>query len=92
VNVFLGIDLGSVSTNVVVMNEQREILYNLYLRTQGQPIPTVQKGIAMLLAELGSKLKVRGVGTTGSGRHLAGVLIGADSVKYEITAHAVAAS
>jgi activator of 2-hydroxyglutaryl-CoA dehydratase len=32
------------------------------------------------------------VGTTGSGRHLAAVLIGADVVKNEITAHAVAAA
>ncbi len=91
-NVFLGIDLGSVSTNVVVMTENRDILYNLYLRTQGQPIPTVQKGIALLVKEMGTKFRVRGVGTTGSGRHLAGVLLGADSVKNEITAHSVAAS
>ncbi|HEX3032438.1 MAG TPA: acyl-CoA dehydratase activase [Bacillota bacterium] len=90
-NVFLGIDLGSVSTNVVVMDEHREVLYKLYLRTQGQPIPTVRKGLALLVKELGSDLKIRGVGTTGSGRHLAGILLGADSVKNEITAHAVAA-
>lgn len=32
-----------------------------------------------------------GVGTTGSGRRLAGVLVGADVVRNEITAHAVAA-
>ncbi|HEX3032436.1 MAG TPA: acyl-CoA dehydratase activase [Bacillota bacterium] len=91
-NVFLGIDLGSVSTNVVVLDENRQVLYDLYLRTQGQPIPTVQKGLAMLINELGTKLQIRGVGTTGSGRHLAGILLGADSIKNEITAHAVAAS
>ncbi|MFZ3170799.1 MAG: acyl-CoA dehydratase activase [Carboxydocellales bacterium] len=91
-NLYLGIDLGSVSTNLVALDENRELCYSLYLRTQGQPIPTVQKGLALLTKELGTGIKVRGVGTTGSGRQLAGVMIGADSVKNEITAHAVAAS
>lgn len=90
--VFLGIDLGSVSTNIVALNRDREVVYRLYLRTNGQPIPTVQKGLARLIGELGRKIKVCGMGTTGSGRHLAGVIAGADCVKNEITAHAVAAS
>ncbi|HEX3032592.1 MAG TPA: acyl-CoA dehydratase activase [Bacillota bacterium] len=89
---FLGIDLGSVSTNVVVLDEKRQVIYDLYLRTQGQPIPAIQKGLAMLIGELGTRLNIKGVGTTGSGRHLAGILLGADSIKNEITAHAVAAS
>ena len=37
------------------------------------------------------KWDVKGVGATGSGRQLAGVIVGADVVKNEITAHAVAA-
>ena len=41
---------------------------------------------------MGSKDKIIAVGATGSGRQLAGVLVGADVVKNEITAHAVAAS
>ncbi|TDA69821.1 MAG: 2-hydroxyglutaryl-CoA dehydratase [Clostridia bacterium] len=89
---YLGIDVGSVSTNVVVIDPAGEVLASLYLRTQGQPIKAIKEGLATIAAQMGSEIKVRGVGTTGSGRTLAGVIAGADIVKNEITAHAVAAS
>jgi predicted CoA-substrate-specific enzyme activase len=85
--------VGSVSTNLVVINGQGEVLVSLYLRTSGQPIKAVQEGMRQVGAELlRSKVIVRGVGTTGSARTLSGVIVGADTVKNEITAHAVAAS
>ncbi|MDD4169539.1 MAG: acyl-CoA dehydratase activase [Desulfotomaculaceae bacterium] len=87
---YLGIDVGSVSTNLVFLNEGGIIKEAIYLRTQGQPIITVQKGLKELAGRLPSGTQVRGVGTTGSGRHLAGIIVGADAVKNEITAHAVA--
>ncbi len=91
--IFLGIDVGSVSTNMVAINEQGEVVVSLYLRTRGQPIKAVQEGIRRVGEELhGSKYVVRGVGTTGSARTLSGIIVGADTVKNEITAHAVAAS
>lgn len=89
---YLGIDVGSVSTNIVMMDEGGMVVEDIYLRTQGQPIATVQLGLKELDARLPSSTVVRGVGTTGSGRHLAGLILGADAVKNEITAHAVAAS
>ncbi|MDD3654522.1 MAG: acyl-CoA dehydratase activase [Desulfotomaculaceae bacterium] len=87
---YLGIDVGSVSTNLVFMNEGGIIREAIYLRTQGQPIATVQRGLKELADRLPAGTQVRGVGTTGSGRHLAGIIVGADAVKNEITAHAVA--
>lgn len=89
---YLGIDVGSVSTNIVYLNENNEVLEKLYLRTQGQPIATVQQGLRMLTKMLPASTQIKGVGTTGSARHLTAVLVGADVVKNEITAHAVAAS
>ncbi|MDF2571856.1 MAG: CoA-substrate-specific enzyme activase [Sporomusa sp.] len=88
--VYLGIDVGSVSTNVVCLEESGKVLDTLYLRTQGKPIEAVQSGLRQIKA-LNPDIQVKGVGTTGSGRHLAGVMVGADIVKNEITAHAVAA-
>ncbi|MBE3573169.1 MAG: 2-hydroxyglutaryl-CoA dehydratase [Moorella humiferrea] len=90
--VYLGIDVGSVSTNVVALDEQGKVLHTVYLRTKGQPIQAIQEGLRQLLTALGKDLKVKGVGTTGSGRSLAAVMVGADVVKNEITAHAVAAN
>ncbi len=88
-SLYLGVDVGSVSTNLVLMDENREIRQGLYLRTQGRPLETIQKGLSQLNLDGG---KVDGVGTTGSARNLAAAVLGADVVKNEITAHAVASS
>lgn len=89
---YLGLDVGSVSTNVVAVDAEGKPIEAVYLRTKGEPIRAVQEGLKQMQAALPSGFKVLGVGTTGSGRHLAAVIIGADVVKNEITAHAVAAS
>lgn len=87
---FLGIDVGSVSTNVVLLDDDGEVKDFCYVRTHGQPIAAIQEGIRQVRAPW-EHATIRGVGTTGSARYLAGVMVGADVVKNEITAHAVAA-
>jgi len=88
--VFLGIDVGSVSTNLVLVDACTDtMLEKQYLRTNGTPIETLVRGMR-LLSEAG-EWQVVGVGATGSGRQLAAAIVGADVVKNEITAHAVAA-
>jgi len=87
---YLGIDVGSVSTNIVVVTEENEVLSSLYLRTNGQPINAIQEGMQIVYKDLPKDMEICGVGTTGSGRQLAGSIVGADTVKNEITAHAVA--
>ncbi|MDP2212057.1 MAG: acyl-CoA dehydratase activase [Candidatus Aquicultor sp.] len=89
---FLGVDVGSVSTNLVVLDERGEVVSLIYRRTQGQPINAVQEGIKELESDLAPDVEIAGVGTTGSARYLSGVIIGADIIKNEITAHAIAAS
>ncbi|MGI6035164.1 MAG: acyl-CoA dehydratase activase [Limnochordia bacterium] len=89
-NVFLGIDLGSVSTNLVLLNEEAELIDSIYLRTGGRPIQAIQEGLRVLGGRHLGGLQVLGAGTTGSGRRLAALVIGADVAKNEITAHAVA--
>src|SRR5690554_5868624 len=90
--VYIGIDVGSVSTNLVLVNENKEVIDKIYLRTMGNPIKVLQVGISNLRDEYKDKINVLGVGSTGSGRQLAGFIVGADIVKNEITAHAVASS
>lgn len=90
-NYYLGIDVGSVSTNLVVIDEKEDLIEKVYLRTGGQPIRALGSGMKLLQHKLNGKIKIHGVGATGSGRQLAGVVIGADIIKNEITAHAVAA-
>ncbi|MFP4047673.1 MAG: acyl-CoA dehydratase activase [Bacteroidales bacterium] len=88
---YLGIDVGSVSTDFAVVDDENNLRESVYLRTEGKPIQVIKKGLSIL----GNKYKdkqVYGAGTTGSGRNLAGVIVGADTVKNEITSHAVAAA
>jgi len=87
VEAYLGIDIGSVSTNLVVTDAAGNLLKEIYLPTQGRPIEVVDRGLKEIEAELGPWLDIRGVGTTGSGRELIGELVGADTVNDEITAH-----
>jgi predicted CoA-substrate-specific enzyme activase len=84
---YLGIDIGSVSTNLVVLDAAGGLLKEIYLPTSGRPIEVVHAGLQEIQAELGGLLDIRGVGTTGSGRELIGELVGADTVNDEITAH-----
>jgi predicted CoA-substrate-specific enzyme activase len=90
--VYLGIDVGSVTTKLVLVDENGKFVDSYMLRTSGKPVLAVQKGLRELQARKLTDYNVMGVGTTGSGRNLAGVLVGADVIKNEITAHAVAAS
>jgi predicted CoA-substrate-specific enzyme activase len=84
---FLGIDVGSVSTNVVALDEFGRVIHDVYLRTAGRPVEAVRQGLRELEQRWGRQLDIRGVGTTGSGRELIAELVGADVVNDEITAH-----
>jgi len=87
VDAFLGLDIGSVSTNVVLVDLDGRVITEIYTRTQGRPIEVVTDALKELDAEYGDALRIRGVGTTGSGRELIGELVGADTINDEITAH-----
>ena len=88
---FLGIDIGSLTIKIVLIDEKNDVLYWTYERTEGRPIGAIKKGLKKLkewIENHNPKIEICGVGTTGSGRYLAGVIVGADLIKNEITAHA----
>ncbi|MHA1585568.1 MAG: acyl-CoA dehydratase activase [Promethearchaeota archaeon] len=87
---YIGVDVGSISTNVAVINDNRDVIGSVYIRTDGRPIEAVQQGIALMRDQLGKDLHITGAGATGSARQLTGIIIGADIVKNEITAHSLA--
>jgi predicted CoA-substrate-specific enzyme activase len=84
---YLGLDIGSVSTNVVAIDEFGTVIHDVYLRTAGRPIEAVQEGLTEVERRWGGRLQILGVGTTGSGRELIAEVVGADVVNDEITAH-----
>ena len=92
ISAFLGIDIGSISTNLVLIDAEHNVLSKHYLMTASQPIRAVKEGLEDLLERFDHAVEIKGVATTGSGRHLIGDLIGADIMVNEITAHAKAAA
>ncbi|OPL18537.1 MAG: hypothetical protein AVO35_04185 [Candidatus Aegiribacteria sp. MLS_C] len=90
--VYLGIDVGSISTNLVALGTRSGRLHaSEYLMTAGRPLEAVKQGLARLAAKLGAGREVLGLGTTGSGRYMIGDFTGADVIRNEITAQARAA-
>ena len=85
----LGIDIGSISTKGVVLDDTGEVIASTYLMTEGNPLVSVRRLLGDLRAEMASDMEIHAVGTTGSARRLIGAMVGADAVKNEITAHAV---
>ncbi len=86
---YLGLDIGSISTKGVIIDEDNGILASEYLWTQADPIGAVKRLLPRLNEQLDSKYRVAAVGTTGSARKLIGAMTGAAVVKNEITAHAI---
>jgi len=89
---YLGIDVGSISTNLAVIDDTCSVIAKRYLMTAGRPIEAVKQGLEEIGAEIGDAVEIAGVGTTGSGRYMIADYIGADIVKNEITAQATAAA
>ena len=88
---WLGVDVGSVSTDLGVLDEKGVVLSSVYLPTRGRPAEVLLEGLSLVAGRFGGRLRVLGCGATGSGRHLAGRLVGADVVKNEITCQLLAA-
>ena len=87
---YLGIDIGSISTKGVILDEKNNILASEYIWTEGNPMGATKKLIALLEKQFDQeKYQIVATGTTGSARKLVGAMLGATMVKNEITAHAV---
>ncbi|MEE8574511.1 MAG: acyl-CoA dehydratase activase [Thermodesulfobacteriota bacterium] len=90
-DVYMGLDIGSTSTNVILIDRDMKLVSKCYLPTAGRPLEAVRAGLAEVANDCEDKVNVIGVGSTGSGRYLIGDFVGADVVRNEITAQATAA-
>ena len=86
---YLGVDIGSISTKGVIIDEENNIVAEKYIWTEGNPISAVKKLIRELKEQVTDDVIIKAVGTTGSARKLIGTILNAQVVKNEITAHAI---
>ncbi|MDR1395316.1 MAG: acyl-CoA dehydratase activase, partial [Deltaproteobacteria bacterium] len=89
--VYIGVDVGSVSTNVVLVTAEGRLAAREYLPTAGRPLEALKQAMDRILPQAGGKTRVLGACTTGSGRYLSADYLGADLTVNEITAQAAAA-
>jgi predicted CoA-substrate-specific enzyme activase len=92
VEAYLGLDVGSISTKVAVIDKQKRLLAKTYIMTAGRPLEAVQQVLDIVGRQVAGRVKILGAATTGSGRYLTGDFIGADLVVNEITAQAAGAA
>jgi len=91
-SVFLGLDIGSATVKVVGIDEEARLVGTpVYLRHDQFPsqVEALKFALRHYLDSLSGRVKVAGVGSTGSGRELTLSLVGADLSRTEIFAHAV---
>ncbi len=89
----LGVDVGSTTTKAVLLNtNNNKVLADIYLRTNGNPVEAARNCYQAIKEQIGGKkIKIVGLGTTGSGRQIVGLHAFTDSVINEIICHATAA-
>ena len=86
---YMGIDIGSISTKGVIIDKLGNIISSCYLYTEGNPVDAVKKVISNMRSKIDiNNSRVVNVGVTGSARKLIGTMLGARIIKNEITAHA----
>ncbi len=92
--VYLGIDSGSTTSKMVLMDENERVIDHFYASNQGQVLRVVRNGIRGFYEKYesrGVKLKLLGVGTTGYGEKMLAKAFEADYHIVETVAHATAA-
>jgi len=90
-DVFIGVDVGAVSTNIVLIDTGGRLVAKQYWYTRGEAVETVRAGLEEMARRVGPGVRVSGAGVTGSGRYFVGDFVGADVVINEISAQARAA-
>ena len=91
-NIFIGIDAGSTTSKLILIDEKGNILHSAYKSNEGNPLNTVKEMIKEVYQLVPQKAKIKMVGTTGYGENLIKTAINADISEIETIAHTRAAS
>ena len=90
-DVFIGIDAGSTTTKLVVIDREGKLLYSLYGSNEGNPLQSVIKMLKKLYAILPKEAVIRYSGVTGYGEKLIQTALNVDLNEIETIAHYTAA-
>ncbi len=88
---FVGIDAGSTTTKLVLIDKNGAILYSLYGSNEGNPLNSVIKMLEKLYSALPKTATIRYSGVTGYGEKLIQTALNVDLNEIETIAHYTAA-
>ena len=88
---WLGIDCGSTTTKLVLISEDKEILYTYYRSNQGNPVSLVRDELIAIRRACGDRITVAGCAVTGYGEELIKHAFHVDAGLVETIAHYTAA-
>ena len=88
---FVGIDAGSTTTKLVLIDNEGRLLYSLYGSNEGNPLQSVIKMLKQLYSELPKAVTLRFSGVTGYGEKLIQTALNVDLNEIETIAHYTAA-
>ena len=88
---FLGIDAGSTTTKLVLIDKEGALLYSLYGNNKGNPLKSVISMLKKLYSELPETVTIRFSGVTGYGEKLIQTGLNVDLNEIETIAHYTAA-
>ena len=67
---YLGIDCGSTTTKLVLINDQKDILWYYYNSNKGNPVDVVKEKLKEVRTLCGDRIKIRASAVTGYGEQL----------------------
>lgn len=88
---YLGIDVGSTTSKIVLISDQAELLYTYYGSNNGSPLELVRKIMMEIYERLPSGVTIRKAGVTGYGESLIKAALKVDLGEVETIAHFKAA-
>ncbi len=88
---FVGIDAGSTTTKLVVIDNAGTLLYSLYSNNEGNPLKSVMNMLKELYSVLPKEATIRYSGVTGYGENLIKTALNIDLNEIETIAHYTAA-
>ena len=88
---YLGIDCGSTTTKMVLLSEEKEILFSYYSSNRGNPAEIVREQLGIIYALCGDRITIAGSAVTGYGEELIKNAFGVDLGVVETIAHYTAA-
>jgi predicted CoA-substrate-specific enzyme activase len=89
---YLGIDAGSTTTKLVLMGEDKSLLYSYYGSNKGKPLETVIAALKDMYSHLNSNVQVAFSAVTGYGEQLIKAALQVDIGEVETVAHLKAAN